>query len=159
MRCRPVQALCVLPQAPRASACHSFCVEKALFPGCPPSSLTLRLFFPPPAIWGEGDDGDIPFRTECSRVSLSLLTVVSFPQQGCLVWPQWERMHLFCQRPDVLGWGKPGDTTLSEEKGKGLWEGVWVGGSIWDVNTYIYTYIHTYIHTTDVVLAWISLLW
>ena len=36
-----MQALCVLPQAPRASACHSFCVEKALFPGCPPSSLTL----------------------------------------------------------------------------------------------------------------------
>lgn len=37
---------------------------------------------------------------------------------GCLVWPQWERMHLAPQTLDVPEWGiQRQGTNLSEEKG------------------------------------------
>jgi hypothetical protein len=39
--------------------------------------------------------------------------------EGCLVWPQWERMNLILQRLDEPGWGDMGGGALSKLKGRG----------------------------------------
>jgi hypothetical protein len=56
-----------------------------------------------------------------------------FYELGCLVQPQWERMHLTSQRCDGPGWrDTQGAPTCSEEKGRGYEEkgcgrGKWEG--------------------------------
>jgi len=60
--------------------------------------------------------------------------------EGCLVWPQWERMYLILQRPDAPGTGIPrARATYSKVKGRGdrgknCGQGTWRGSSIWDVS-------------------------
>jgi hypothetical protein len=78
-------------------------------------------------VWRGGGGGDFH--------KSSSLTVVSIPQQGCFVWPQWERMYLIWQRFDVPGlWdigGGVGGSTLLEKKGRedgGIGSSVMGGG-------------------------------
>jgi hypothetical protein len=48
-----------------------------------------------------------------------------FCKLKCLVWPQWERKCLTLKKLDVPGWGQiQGGSTHSEQKGKGIGEGL-----------------------------------
>ena len=54
---------------------------------------------------------------------------ISSPYMGCLVWPQWERMHSVLLGLDVLEWiGTHGELSFTERKGMGGW-GVYEGGT------------------------------
>jgi hypothetical protein len=61
----------------------------------------------------------------------------SVSQQGCFVWPQWERMHRTRPRLDVSGWRNFWGGRALRGEGEGeeeeLCEGVLGGGSDWNV--------------------------
>ena len=79
----------------------------------------------------------VPRETGVGAISKAVgLPLESVPQQGCIVWPQWERMLLTLQRLDMpmlegTWWG-----TLSEKReveGEGLCKGGPGRGQKWDV--------------------------
>jgi len=47
--------------------------------------------------------------------------------EGCLVWPQWERMCIILQRLDAPGLGVPGGAPFQKQR-EGLKEGFCEGG-------------------------------
>ena len=76
---RPVQALCMLPVSVSCSVPWSVVFWRPCFLGIPILSDSCALSAPSssefPEHWGEGFDGDIPFRTECFKVSHTLYNV------------------------------------------------------------------------------------
>lgn len=99
-----VQVLCMLPQSPWVHMRFFSCLFGdpwffgVLHPRCflPP----LLLFYEP---WGEGIEGDIPFRTKCFEVSVSLCIMSGFvslslflsSKEGSFPNDQWIRKFSF----------------------------------------------------------------